>query len=210
MNKSDDETIDPEDILYVINKHIKYKTAARKSYVRTKILKCDMVDDYTQLIYKLYNALENKTIVVEQSQENLEVQRENIKLLKRVDVLESFEKKYNANVIRTQNMREQLNIAHLENERLEIKIKDLQNPNLDNSKCCLDIELSDNEIDEDYDPYNIEYPIKKMKFEDYNGSIREGAMTCYYDEWKEATTDASKIELMEKYKQSMVLNNNTI
>ena len=51
MNKEvDDNTIiNPNDILYVINKHIKYKNAARKSYVRTKILKCDMIDDYTNL-----------------------------------------------------------------------------------------------------------------------------------------------------------------
>ena len=58
------EDVDVNDVLYAVNKYIKYKTSARKSYIRTKILKKDDKCDITQLCYALYNATENKTVVV--------------------------------------------------------------------------------------------------------------------------------------------------
>ena len=82
------EDVDVNDVLYAVNKYIKYKTSARKSYIRTKILKKDDKCDITQLCYALYNATENKTVVVNDNQENMRIQRQNLQLEKKVNEYE--------------------------------------------------------------------------------------------------------------------------
>ena len=82
------EDVNVNDVLYAVNKYIKYKTSARKSYIRTKILKKDDKCDITQLCYALYNATENKTVVVNDNQENMRIQRQNLQLEKKVNEYE--------------------------------------------------------------------------------------------------------------------------
>ena len=82
MNKSIDTSVDPNDVIYVMNHHIKYKNSNRKSYMRLKVLAKDMNDDITQLCYLFYNAMENKTYIINDTQENVDVKRENYKLMK--------------------------------------------------------------------------------------------------------------------------------
>tara|TARA_R110000823_G_scaffold269015_8_gene388821 strand:- start:33 stop:659 length:627 start_codon:yes stop_codon:yes gene_type:complete len=84
----DMEDVNVNDVLYAVNKYIKYKTSARKSYIRTKILKKDDKCDITQLCYALYNATENKTVVVNDNQENMRIQRQNLQLEKKVNEYE--------------------------------------------------------------------------------------------------------------------------
>ena len=66
----------------------KKKKDNKKGALVKKIRNKKQSDLETQLCYILNNNLENRPIVIQQSQENLDVQRENIKLLKRVDELE--------------------------------------------------------------------------------------------------------------------------
>ena len=53
---------DANDVLYVVNKYIKWKNSARKSYIRKKVLEKDLNCDITQLCYKLYDAIENREV----------------------------------------------------------------------------------------------------------------------------------------------------
>ena len=86
--------IDASDVLCVINRYIKYKSSARKSYMRLKVLAKDTKCDITQLIYQLYNAIENKKIVINDTQENITMKKENFKLMKEIEELKIYKEKY--------------------------------------------------------------------------------------------------------------------
>ena len=133
------EDIDVNDVLYAVNKCIEYKTSARKSYIRTKILKRDNKCDITQLCYALYNATENKTVVINDNQENIKIQRENYHLLKKVsdheDTINQLEQNIKMLKISNNSLRDKNNVNEdykIEIEELKNKIKDYSN--IDNTK----------------------------------------------------------------------------
>lgn len=69
------EGIDANNVIFEVNKMIKFKDSARKSYIRKKLLKRDLNDDITQLCFCLYEAVVNKVVVVNDNQENIKNQR---------------------------------------------------------------------------------------------------------------------------------------
>ena len=138
------EDVDVNDVLYAVNKYIKYKTSARKSYIRTKILKKDDKCDITQLCYALYNATENKTVVINDNQENMKIQRQNLQLEKKVneyeDTINQLEEtiktlKVSNNSLREINNDNQDYKTHIEelkiklNEKKQVVFKPIENNN---------------------------------------------------------------------------------
>ena len=69
------EGVDANNVIFQVNKMIKFKDSARKSYIRKKLLQKDLKDDITQLCFCLYDAVVNKVVVVNDNQENIKNQR---------------------------------------------------------------------------------------------------------------------------------------
>ena len=61
------EGVDANNVIFQVNKMIKFKDSARKSYIRKKLLQKDLKDDITQLCFCLYDAVVNKVVVVNES-----------------------------------------------------------------------------------------------------------------------------------------------
>tara|TARA_R110000782_G_scaffold60488_1_gene124993 strand:+ start:938 stop:1591 length:654 start_codon:yes stop_codon:yes gene_type:complete len=168
------ETPDPNDVLYTINKYIKYKSSGRKSYIRTKVIECNMTDDITQMCYKLYDAIENKTVVINDNQENIDMKRKLLKYENEIRELNEFKIKYEtSNRYNKQKSRlleernqeiTQLKIT-LKSKEDEIKIlKGIEKPSVFD-ECEPVIKAS---IPDDYDPYNQKIEYLPLNMNDYS------------------------------------------
>ena len=137
----------------------KKKKDNKKGALVKKIRNKKQSDLETQLCYILNNNLENRPVVIQQSQENLEIQRENIRLLKRVNELEDIENKYNINLRRSREMREE--IDELKN-KIQTQINNIPTKPPPNFKpSTFDEELSSSE-DDDIDYYEDNEDIKDV------------------------------------------------
>ena len=144
---------DHNDVLYTINKYINYKSSARKSYIRTKVIERNMTDDITQMCYKLYDAIENKTIVVNDNQENIDMKRKLLKYENEIKDLNEYKIKYEKS--NRYNLQKSRIIEEQQQEITELKIKLKSKPDIDDEPSIFDDEPVVNNIDPTYDPYNL-------------------------------------------------------
>jgi hypothetical protein len=197
----DNTETDPNDVLYVMNKYIKYKTAARKSYIRTKVLKKDLNCDITQLCYSLYNAVENKVVVVNDNQENISNIRKIIKLEKELDMNKDYKDKYESSNRHNLQKRRLLDEKEEEISELKKQIKMLENKYVKKTdKSIFDFDDELGEVDDNnYDPYTEEYPDVPMRLTDFTDIKGQQAIytaTLNYEGNWESLTEEQKIELV--------------
>jgi len=194
----DNTETDPNDVLYVMNKYIKYKTAARKSYIRTKVLKKDLNCDITQLCYSLYNAIETKVVVVNDNQENISNIRKIIKLEKELDMNKDYKDKYESSNRHNLQKRRLLDEKDEEISELKKQIKMMKNNIKDEKPSVFDFDEKI-VVDDDYDPYTEEYPDVPMTLTDFRDAKGQQAIYTasinYKGNW-ESLTEEQKIELI--------------
>tara|TARA_R110001632_G_scaffold89143_6_gene192319 strand:+ start:1061 stop:1624 length:564 start_codon:yes stop_codon:yes gene_type:complete len=158
MNKTPNNV---DDIMFILDKVIKFTDTNNRSNTRKKIKKGleNKIDILTQASLIIYDSLLNKSVIEVKSPENLEIQRENIRLLKRVNELEDIENKYNINLRRSREMREE--IDELKN-KIQTQINNIPTKPPPNYKpSTFDEELSSSE-DDDIDYYEDNEDIKDV------------------------------------------------
>jgi len=144
------------DVLYVVNKYIKWKNSARKSYIRKKIIANDMTCDITQLCYKLYDAIENKVVQINESQINIDNQRKLLQYEIEIEKLKEYKEKYENSHKQNIKKRNLLDDKDKEIEKLNKTITKLSDNNnnvmIENEdKSVFDEPVK--EVENDYDPY---------------------------------------------------------
>jgi DNA anti-recombination protein RmuC len=72
---------DKERVYHTINGLVHFKTANRKQYIKKKILNGDTNEDIVQLCFLLHNAINNRQVVRNDTNECVELRRENARLL---------------------------------------------------------------------------------------------------------------------------------
>lgn len=153
MNKVDDRVI--KRVLDFIDfsnpENNKKKEYNKRDKFRNRKNWQDDKDILTQLTILFYNRLEDKPTTIIQSQENLEIQRENIKLLKENNELkielESFKDTRKHNRLN----REQINDLKLEIYNKDLLITQLQEKQKNKDKSVFDEPVK--EVEDDYNPY---------------------------------------------------------
>lgn len=147
------------DVLYVVNKYIKWKNSARKSYIRKKIIANDMTCDITQLCYKLYDAIENKVVQINESQINIDNQRKLLQYEIEIEKLKEYKEKYENSHKQNIKKRNLLDDKDKEIEKLNKTITKLSKDNIiikNEDKCVLDEPVVRQPVDDSYDPYSID------------------------------------------------------
>ena len=74
---SDTKEIEVDEVLYVVNKYIKWKNAARKSYIRKKIMEKDLTDDITQFIQQTADQL---AVSINNAQSYIQIEQMSVEL----------------------------------------------------------------------------------------------------------------------------------
>ena len=201
--------IDASDVLCVINRYIKYKSSARKSYMRLKVLAKDTKCDITQLIYQLYNAIENKKIVINDTQENITMKKENFKLMKEIEELKIYKEKY-----------ENSNRHNLQKRKLlDEKEDEIVKLNMINSQLKAQLESKDvKESEEVIEPSVFDGPLEVIEVKEeednyYNTPIEYGTQNLDeysnediqlvkgqigFEKWDNMSPDKKK-EIMDNY-----------
>ena len=201
--------IDASDVLCVINRYIKYKSSARKSYMRLKVLAKDTKCDITQLIYQLYNAVENKKIVINDTQENINMKKENYKLMKEIEELKIYKEKY-----------ENSNRHNLQKRKLlDEKEDEIVKLNMINSQLKAQLESKDvKESEEVIEPSVFDGPLEVIEVKEeednyYNTPIEYGTQNLDeysnediqlvkgqigFEKWDNMPPDKKK-EIMDNY-----------
>ena len=77
-----------DDLMFVLNKCIKFKDANNKQNVRKKLKKNDKEDILTQLAYVIHTNIMNKSVIEIKSEDSLETKRDNLQLQKKVNEYE--------------------------------------------------------------------------------------------------------------------------
>tara|TARA_R110000868_G_scaffold407016_2_gene687905 strand:+ start:26 stop:682 length:657 start_codon:yes stop_codon:yes gene_type:complete len=77
-----------DDLMFVLNKCIKFKDSNNRQNVRKKLKKNDKQDILTQLAYVVHTNIMNKSVIEIKSEDSLETKRENFNLIKKIDTLE--------------------------------------------------------------------------------------------------------------------------
>ena len=144
MNKVDDRVVKRvlEFIDFGNTENNKKKEYNKRDKFRNRKNWQDDKDILTQLTLLFYNRLENNTTTIIQSQENLEIQRENIKLLKENNELkielESFKDTRKHNRLN----REQINDLKLEIYNKDLLITQLQEKQKNKDKAIIAITIN--------------------------------------------------------------------
>lgn len=205
----EDKKTDANNILYVVNKYINWKTSARKSYIRKKVIANDMTDDITQLCYQLYNLSENKVVVVNDNQENIDMKRNLLKYEKEIFELKVYKEKYESSNRHNKQKRKLLDeqlieINNLKQQLLETKqineTKTNIKPKKKKTTSVFDFDDEPLDIPDDYDPYNENIPIDNspLTMDDYTAFEIEsviGQVGRY--KWNTLSTDERLNKMIE-------------
>jgi hypothetical protein len=207
MNKVDDRVVKRvlEFIDFGNTENNKKKEYNKRDKFRNRKNWQDDKDILTQLTLLFYNRLENNTTTIIQSQENLEIQRENIKLLKENNELkielESFKDTRKHNRLN----REQINDLKLEIYNKDLLITQLQEKQKNKDKCVFDEPVT--EVEHNYNPYpecdKDGNPINKDEeiyipttLKDFTGAeISNAKYTCGIEFW-DSLDDDLKIQCL--------------
>lgn len=144
------------DVLYVVNKYIKWKNSARKSYIRKKIIANDMTCDITQLCYKLYDAIENKVVQINESQINIDNQRKLLQYEIEIEKLKEYKEKYENSHKQNIKKRNLLDDKDKEIEKLNktiTKLREDTNVKDNNNKDKSVFDEPVTEVEHNYNPY---------------------------------------------------------
>ena len=196
------------DVLYVVNKYIKWKNSARKSYIRKKIIANDMTCDITQLCYKLYDAIENKVVQINESQINIDNQRKLLQYEIEIEKLKEYKEKYENSHKQNIKKRNLLDDKDKEIEKLNKIISEATNVTKlsDNNnniiikntdKCVLD-EMPKEPVDDSYDPYSIDDNVldDTTTLKDFSNTEISNAKYTYGQEFWDSLDDDLKIQCL--------------
>ena len=193
---------DPNDVLYVVNKYIKWKNTARKSYIRKKVLGKDFTCDITQLCYKLYDAVENRRIIISDTQENIDMKRKLFAYEMEIAKLKEYESKYDNS--HKQNIKKRILIDEL---NVEIENLKLENSNLKNKlknpndKSVLDEPTTD--INDNYDYTKVEDSNTPLRLSDFTSNEIYYATECEtVNKWN-TYSEIEKINILKEYRKNM-------
>jgi len=162
----------------------------------------DNKDILTQLTLLFYNKIENNPTTIIQSQENLEIQRENIKLLK-----ENNELKIELESFKDTRKHNRLNRELINELKIEIQNKDLLITQLQKKdkpevsyakdKSMFD-EMSKEPVDDNYDPYTIDNDTldNPTTLSDFNDSQINNAKYTYGKDFWDSLDDDLKIQCL--------------
>jgi hypothetical protein len=189
---------DANDVLYVVNKYIKWKNSARKSYIRKKVLEKDLNCDITQLCYKLYDALENKHIVINDTQENIDMKRKLLAYEMEIARLKEYETKYDNSHKQNIKKRNLINELNVEIENLKLENSNLKNKLINtNDKCILDEPTAD--INDNYDYTKVEDSNTPLRLSDFTSDEIYYATECEtLNKWN-TYSEIEKIKLLQQY-----------
>jgi len=193
---SENKETDPNDVLYVVNKYIKWKNSARKSYIRKKVLAKDLTCDITQLCYKLYDALENKHIVISDTQENIDMKRKLLAYEIEIARLKEYESKYDNSHKQNLKKRQLIDELNIEIYNLKLEItglkEKLKNPK---DKSVFDEPIK-NDKNDDYDYTAIEDSNEPMSLKDFNKNEIDSAKYTYGADFWDKSTDDEKLMML--------------
>lgn len=189
------------DVLYVVNKYIKWKNSARKSYIRKKIIANDMTCDITQLCYKLYDAIENKVVQINESQINIDNQRKLLQYEIEIEKLKEYKEKYENSHKQNIKKRNLLDDKDKEIEKLNKTItklsKDNNNVMIENEdKSVFDEPVK--EVEDDYNPYSIDNDVlnNPTTLSDFSNTEISNAKYTYGIEFWDSLDDDLKIQCL--------------
>ena len=117
-----------DDLMFVLNKCIKFKDSNNRQNVRKKLKKNDKEDILTQLAYVIHTNVMNKSVIEIKSEDSLETKRDNLQLQKKVNEYEytinQLEQTIKTLKISNSSLRENTNdIQDYKNEIQELKYK---------------------------------------------------------------------------------------
>ena len=198
---SDTKEIEVDEVLYVVNKYIKWKNAARKSYIRKKIMEKDLTDDITQLCYKLYDAIENKHIVINDTQENIDMKRKLLAYEIEIAKYKEYENKYNNSHKQNIKKRQIIDQLNEENTNLKLQISNLKN-NLKNinDKSVFNEPINE-DINENYDYTAVEDSNTPLRLSDFTKGEIYYAIECESKNKWNSYSEIEKINILKQYKQ---------
>ena len=199
MNKVDDRVVKRvlEFIDFGNTENNKKKEYNKRDKFRNRKNWQDDKDILTQLTLLFYNRLENNTTTIIQSQENLEIQRENIKLLKENNELkielESFKDTRKHNRLN----RELINELKIEIQNKDLLITQLQKKDKEEDKSMFD-EMSKEPVDDSYDPYTIDNDVldNPTTLSDFSNTEINNAKYTYGIEFWDSLDDDLKIQCL--------------
>ena len=199
MNKVDDRVVKRvlEFIDFGNTENNKKKEYNKRDKFRNRKNWQDDKDILTQLTLLFYNRLENNTTTIIQSQENLEIQRENIKLLKENNELkielESFKDTRKHNRLN----RELINELKIEIQNKDLLITQLQKKDKEEDKSMFD-EMSKEPVDDSYDPYTIDNDTldNTTTLKDFSNTEISNAKYTYGIEFWDSLDDDLKIQCL--------------
>lgn len=199
MNKVDDRVVKRvlEFIDFGNTENNKKKEYNKRDKFRNRKNWQDDKDILTQLTLLFYNRLENNTTTIIQSQENLEIQRENIKLLKENNELkielESFKDTRKHNRLN----RELINELKIEIQNKDLLITQLQKKDKEEDKSMFD-EMSKEPVDDSYDPYTIDNDTldNTTTLKDFSNTEINNAKYTYGIEFWDSLDDDLKIQCL--------------
>ena len=117
-----------DDLMFVLNKCIKFKDSNNRQNVRKKLKKNDKEDILTQLAYVIHTNVMNKSVIEIKSEDSLETKRDNLQLQKKVneyeDTINQLEQTIKTLKISNNSLREiNNNNQDYKNEIQELKYK---------------------------------------------------------------------------------------
>tara|TARA_R110000803_G_scaffold77910_4_gene142866 strand:+ start:5501 stop:6130 length:630 start_codon:yes stop_codon:yes gene_type:complete len=117
-----------DDLMFVLNKCIKFKDSNNKQNIRKKIKKNDKEDILTQLAYVVHTNIMNKSVIEIKSEDSLETKRDNLQLQKKVNdyeyTINQLEQTIKTLKVSNSSLRENYNnIEDYKNEIKELKYK---------------------------------------------------------------------------------------
>jgi len=192
------------DVLYVVNKYIKWKNSARKSYIRKKIIANDMTCDITQLCYKLYDAIENKVVQINESQINIDNQRKLLQYEIEIEKLKEYKEKYENSHKQNIKKRNLLDDKDKEIEKLNKIISESTNVSDNNNNVMIENEDKSvfdepvKEVDDSYDPYSIDDDTldNTTTLKDFSNTEISNAKYTYGIEFWNSLDDDLKIQCL--------------
>ena len=189
------------DVLYVVNKYIKWKNSARKSYIRKKIIANDMTCDITQLCYKLYDAIENKVVQINESQINIDNQRKLLQYEIEIEKLKEYKEKYENSHKQNIKKRNLLDDKDKEIEKLNktiTKLREDTNVKDNNNKDKSVFDEPVTEVEHNYNPYSIDNDVldNPTTLSDFSNTEISNAKYTYGIEFWDSLDDDLKIQCL--------------
>ena len=115
-----------DDLMFVLNKCIKFKDSNNRQNVRKKLKKNDKEDILTQLAYIIHTNIMNKSVIEIKSEDSLETKRDNLQLQKKVNEYEYTINQLEQNIKTLKISNNSLREINIDNTEYKNKIEELK------------------------------------------------------------------------------------